>query len=487
MQLYLAALHPFLFGRQFIRNRNKNIFASPMEHLLFEYSGGYALFELKEYEDMSKSSYDDYMELRQVLKFVSGMKFDDVKIALDHLRCLSKGKLHEELINFLDFNNVKVLHCDSSLKKSLEAVDIVQRSSDNIMRGVRKESKRLMQAEDGDDDQMTLGLAYAYSRDKVEYNIKSEDCIVIHTVSLLEQIDKDINLYSMRIREIYGWSFPELASIIKDNGEYVKVVRCLIGGGLLANGTGDTGYRIPEERIKEIDEAKSSTMGIKLSDLDIANLIRLIDIVDEKISVKMELTRYLKEKMDSIAPNLSAILGDGLAAKLISQAGGLFHLGKAPASTIQLLGAEKSLFRSLKNRSNTPKHGLLYNCLSGVRDRDKGKLSRYIATKCSIATKIDCFSEDRTPVYGVELKSLIDKKVRSMHTNESVERTGTVVQRVFDRIHGIEDGHTNENNNRAEEGGESEYGDGSRRVSFDLTRNEIRETEKATWKPKRRF
>lgn len=441
-----------------------------MEHLLFEHPCGYALFELKEYEDLSKASYEEYMRLAEVVKYASGMTFGSVDVALDHLQHLSRGEIHDGLRRLLELCNVKTLHCDPSLKKGLETIGIRQRTSEGIMRGVRREAGKLIKDRECDDSQMALGLAYSYSRDKVEYNVKRDDCIVIHTVLLLEQVDKDINSYSMRVKEMYGWSFPELASVVKDNARYIEAVRYFLGNG---------------DELNEEFEKIRGCRSMELSELDLANLQRLVDVVGEKIAVRKSLMEYLREKMSSIAPNLAAILGDILAARLISQAGGLFNLGKAPASTVQLLGAEKSLFRCLKTRSNTPKHGLLYTskCLSRVRDKDKGKLSRFIATKCSIAAKIDCFSENRTPAYGLELKALVDKKIRSLRTNEEVERTDSVVQRVFAKIQGIEEPKKHRKADAEDRDKETFRFAGTgdvpaKRVSFDLTRNDVKETER---------
>lgn len=487
-----------------------------MEHLLFEYAGGYGLFELKEYEDMSRSTYDDYTKLTQVLNLKSGMKFNSLNEASDHLKCLSQGEIHEDLKKFLELNNVKILHCDFSLKKSLDGLGIKQKESENIMRGVRRDFKKLMRLEEYDGKQTVLGLAYEYSREKVEYNVKREDFIVIHTVMLLEQVDKDINSYSMRIREIYGWVFPELGALLKDNHEYIEAVKYLVNEEMDSDYTKcESG--INEERLDEIKKLRRNSMGMKLSPVDMINLKKLIEIVDNKIKVRGSLNRYLKEKMSSIAPNLAAILGDVLGARIISQAGGLLNLAKAPASTFQLLGAEKSLFRSLKMKKKTPKYGLLYTSsyVSRVRDKDKARICRYIATKCSIAAKIDYFGKARGNEYGVELKSLIDKKIQSLCTNEGVERTSTAIQRVFDRINGIsrddigkEDvqpkeipkkdtklrkkssRHTSkeeifrfkERKNKDEDSSRKS----SKRVSFDLSRNDVKETEKISKRSNKR-
>ncbi|WEL37905.1 Nop56p-like protein [Encephalitozoon hellem] len=482
-----------------------------MEHLLFEYAGGYGLFELKEYEDMSKSTYDDYTKLTEVLNLKSGMKFGSIDEASDHLKCLSQGEIHDDLKRFLELNNVKVLHCDVSLRKSLDGLRIKHKDSENIMRGVRRNFKKLMRLDEYDGKQTVLGLAYEYSREKVEYNVKREDFIVIHTVMLLEQVDKDINSYSMRIREIYGWVFPELGTLLKDNHEYIGAVKYLVNEEAGPDCSGCEVAGINEERLDEIRRLKKNSMGMKLSPVDMVNLRRIIEIVDGKIKIRGNLSKYLKEKMSYIAPNLAAILGDVLGARIISQAGGLLNLAKAPASTFQLLGAEKSLFQSLKMRKKTPKYGLLYTSsyVSRVRDKDKARICRYIATKCSIAARIDYFGRERGSEYGLELRSLIEKKIQSLCTNEEVEKTSTAIQRVFDRINGISRGEDEEEDMqpkeipkrdarpnkkptrnmskeemfKASEKKNKDEGDSqksSKRVSFDLTRNDVKETEKTS-------
>ncbi|KAH9410774.1 fibrillarin [Ordospora pajunii] len=476
-----------------------------MEHLLFEYAGGYGLFELIAYEDMSKSSYEEYMRLSQVVRYKSGMQFEGVGDALEHMRSLSKGEIHTELKNFLELNRVKVVHCDVSLKKGLDAIGIKHKSSENIMRGVRMMYEKLMRLEGYDRRQMELGLSHGYSREKVEYNVKREDCIVMHTVMLLDQVDKDINSYSMRIREMYGWVFPELGRKLKENGEYVKAVKWMImkeRGELM-------GEEIGDERIGEIARMKETSIGMNILPDDLENMRKLIEVVEEKIEIRRELNEYLGRKMGVVAPNLAAILGNCLSARMICQAGGLFNLGKAPASTVQLFGAEKSLFRSLKMKSRTPKYGLIYGagCLSRMKDKDKGRMSRYIATKCSIAAKIDCFNKERTSMYGMELKELIDKKIQSLHSkdDEKVEVTADVVQRVFDKINGKEKSRDEVENESVENKpkrkclksdiedvfrfGKKNSKKGSKdekRVSFDLTRNAIKETDRGISKFKRR-
>ena len=111
-----------------------------------------------------------------------------------------------------------------------------------------------------------------------------------------------------------------------------------------------------------------------------------------------------------VAPNLGALVGDTIAARLISHAGSLTNLAKYPASTVQILGAEKALFRALKTKGNTPKYGLIFHStfIGKANARNKGRISRYLANKCSIASRIDCFSDFQTTLFGEKLKDQVE-------------------------------------------------------------------------------
>merc|ERR1712090_103775 len=113
---------------------------------------------------------------------------------------------------------------------------------------------------------------------------------------------------------------------------------------------------------------------------------------------------------------MGTLMGDTVGARLISHAGSLTNLAKAPASTVQILGAEKALFRALKTRGNTPKYGLIFHSsfIGRAGAKNKGRISRYLANKCSIASRIDCFSEESTTVFGSKLKEQVEDRLDTM-------------------------------------------------------------------------
>lgn len=142
-----------------------------------------------------------------------------------------------------------------------------------------------------------------------------------------------------------------------------------------------------------LDAARMS-MGMDISTIDLMNIERFAKRVSSLSEYRKQLAQYLKKKMESVAPNLAVLIGEVVGARLISHAGSLTNLAKYPASTVQILGAEKALFRAIKTRSNTPKYGLIYHStfIGRAGTANKGRISRYLANKCSMASRIDCFS-----------------------------------------------------------------------------------------------
>merc|ERR1712083_1209432 len=130
---------------------------------------------------------------------------------------------------------------------------------------------------------------------------------------------------------------------------------------------------------------------------------------------RKELYVYLEQRMDMCAPNLTALMGEQIGARLISKAGSLIKLAKYPASTLQILGAEKALFRALKSKGkcNTPKYGLIYNSsfIMKAKDKNKGRISRYLANKAAMAVRLDCFLDIPTNAYGVAFRNQVEERL----------------------------------------------------------------------------
>jgi len=155
-------------------------------------------------------------------------------------------------------------------------------------------------------------------------------------------------------------------------------------------------------------------MGMDINDTDALQIKKWAERVTDLISFRETLSEFLKNRMSAVAPNLQALIGEIVGSKLIAHAGGLTNLSKYPASTIQILGAEKALFRALKTKGKTPKYGLLFNStfIGRAGAANKGKISRYLANKCAIASRIDCFSDFPTAKIGESMRDQVEERLK---------------------------------------------------------------------------
>ncbi|NXT26029.1 NOP56 protein, partial [Syrrhaptes paradoxus] len=319
-----------------------------------------------------------------------------------------------------------------------------------ILRGIRLHFPALVKGLTAQSaSKAQLGLGHSYSRAKVKFNVNRVDNMIIQSISLLDQLDKDINTFSMRVREWYGYHFPELIKIVSDNYTYCRLAKFIGNRRELSEESLEGLEEIVMDAAKAqaILEASRSSMGewggglcqegscgprdpcspparlspgMDISPLDLINIESFSTRVISLSEYRRGLQEYLRSKMSQVAPSLSALIGEVVGARLISHAGSLTNLAKYPASTVQILGAEKALFRALKTRGNTPKYGLIFHStfIGRAAAKNKGRISRYLANKCTIASRIDCFSEVPTSVFGDKLREQVEERLAFYETGE---------------------------------------------------------------------
>merc|ERR1711991_1074858 len=163
----------------------------------------------------------------------------------------------------------------------------------------------------------------------------------------------------------------------------------------------------------QIMHAAKTSMGMEIAEVDLVTVREFAERVSSLAAYRVKLHTYLRDKMNSVAPNLAALIGEMVGARLISHAGSLTSLAKYPASTVQILGAEKALFRALKAKGNTPKYGLIFHSsfIGKASSKNKGRISRYLANKCSIASRPDCFADVPTDKFGLKLKEQVEERL----------------------------------------------------------------------------
>ncbi|PKU83234.1 nucleolar protein 56-like [Dendrobium catenatum] len=405
-------------------------------YLLFESASGYSLFlahgldEIGLSVDAIRESVLDLSRFGKVVKLVAFNPFSSALDALNQCNAVSEGIMTDELRNFLELNLPKGKEAKKSNfslgvaepkvgSQILEVTKIPCQSNDfvlELLRGVRLHFDRLIKdLKPNDLEKAQLGLGHSYSRAKVKFNVNRVDNMVIQAIFLLDTLDKDINTFSMRVREWYSWHFPELVKIVNDNYLYAKISKFVEDKSnlsedhipQLADIVGD------EEKAKEIVEAAKASMGQDLSPIDLINVQQFAQRVMDLSEYRKKLYEYLVTKMNDIAPNLTSLIGEVVGARLISHAGSLSNLAKCPSSTLQILGAEKALFRALKTKGNTPKYGLIFHSsfIGRASARNKGRLARYLANKCSIASRIDCFSDMNSTIFGEKLREQVEERL----------------------------------------------------------------------------
>jgi len=305
----------------------------------------------------------------------------------------------------------------TAIQKKLEIATAVQSDPlKEVMRGLRQHVTSLIEGlEEKEMHQMALGLSHTLNRYKLKFSPDKVDTMVIQAVGLLDDLDKELNNYAMRLREWYGWHFPEMGKIVTDNMMYAKTV-VLMGFKSKAKDTDFSVLGLPEGMDEEVKQAAETSMGTEITEEDLANIRTLCDTVVNLSAYRLELASYLKNRMHALAPNLTYMVGELVGARLVSQAGSLMNLAKHPSSTLQILGAEKALFRALKTKKNTPKYGLIYHAsLVGQSAPNlKGKISRVLAAKLSLCARLDALGGDQEPVLGKELKEYVESRLASL-------------------------------------------------------------------------
>lgn len=227
---------------------------------------------------------------------------------------------------------------------------------------------------------------------KVKKIIENRDLLAAQSIQTVDDLDKSLNVLISRIREWYGLHFPELDRLIDKHETFARLIVNLGNRkNFIEKNLEEEG--LPKNKSKTLSEVALLSMGADISDEDLSKIQTLSNKILELYDLRKSLEVYVDLIMDEIAPNTKAIGGSLLGARLIALAGGLINLAKLPASTIQVLGAEKALFRSLKTKARPPKHGIIFQhpSIHDAKRWQRGKIARALAGKLSIAARIDAF------------------------------------------------------------------------------------------------
>jgi nucleolar protein 56 len=219
---------------------------------------------------------------------------------------------------------------------------------------------------------------------KLKESVKSDN-FILQTVNNIDEISRVCNILVKRLREWYELYNPEFSRKITDHEKFVELI------------------------VSGKDKKQKNSMGAELGKEDLEPMMKIAKELDSLYKFRDKQKEYLEKIMQKNNPNLTAVAGYLIGAKLISLAGDLRRLVMFPASTVQLLGAEKALFRHMRTGARSPRHGIIVNhpLISGAPQKEHGKRARALADKISLAAKVDYF---KGKFIGDKLKKELDER-----------------------------------------------------------------------------
>lgn len=221
----------------------------------------------------------------------------------------------------------------------------------------------------------------------------NDDALLMQSVNSIDELGRVINLLVKRLREWYELYNPEFSRATENHEKFVEEIL----------------EKEKAELLKELKVNPSDSIGADLAQEDLEPIRSLIHQIYDLSQLRKLQESYISTLMDELCPNIKAVCGIIVGAKLIEHAGSLKRLSEMPASTIQILGAEKALFRHMKTGAKPPRHGIIVNhpLISKAPDKMHGKIARALADKISIAAKVDYF---KGKFIGDKLKEELEKK-----------------------------------------------------------------------------
>ncbi|KRY30638.1 Nucleolar protein 58, partial [Trichinella spiralis] len=413
--------------------------------LLYETASGYAIFRISEKFNLMKvddlwSEFESPDKARQFVQLVNFRKFSDVNQSLKSTMDIMENKCSKPLKKVikkfvLPEMQEKLAVADAKLgnliQEKFPGISCLSNSKiTELFRGVRSNLNALLvDIPRRELENMAVALAHNMSRHKLKFTAEKIDMMIVQAIGLHDDLDRELNNYAMRCREWYGWHFPELGKCISDHLLYAQIVE-RIGFRECAPMT-NLSDLLSEDLQKKVKKMSLHSLGTEISTTDLKSIKLLCKQIIEISKYRTELGNYLRARMFSLAPNLASLTGEIIGARLIARAGSLLGLSKMSASTIQIIGAEKALFRAIKTKRDTPKYGLIYHAqiISTVPQKLKGKVARMLANKASLAVRYDALSEHTDDgdmnILGLEQRAILEKRIKALETEITHQATKT--------------------------------------------------------------
>jgi nucleolar protein 56 len=328
---------------------------------------------------VASKKFDDAIRSYRLIK--SGVTPDEIRWFIEKLRSFEPVLTNEASI-------VAILR-QAGLNSQLMSEDQQQSIQNNkpsfiVKAGFASNEQEAMQA--------LREFAISLSSSRVKEASEQLDLHIIQSINALDELDKIINTVGARMREWYGLHFPELDNLVQSLVVYAEIVsKAGLRESITVEILQSTGLQ--DKKVEVILDAAKRSKGGDMTPENLAIVKRLADQVIAQSDLRRVLADHIEVAMETVAPNVKELLTATVGARIIAKAGSLARLARLPASTIQILGAEKALFRALKTGARPPKHGLLFQhpLIHSAPKWQRGKIARAVASKVTIGARIDYY------------------------------------------------------------------------------------------------
>ncbi|MHA1972203.1 MAG: NOP5/NOP56 family protein [Candidatus Hodarchaeales archaeon] len=353
------------------------------------------------------------LEIKQLFRFQEGSTFTEENLKL----LLSKNET--QLIDSLGDFNEEIVSDNSLIVEQIRSFGYtnVRFASSGELTRQRSLVKDYLNEKISRDmgvsfQQIIRSQAFSYTKYLLKEKNEARDIYIAQAINSIDDINSILNLIYARLSEWYGIHFPELKDLVRDNDQYITLVS-KTNAAIRTELTEDLLIHLSERRRELILSAAKESLGSGISPYDMKPIGDFANFGVEILKIKDSLEEYIEESMKEIAPNIQRIVGSLLGARLIALAGSLENLAKMSSGTIQVLGAEKALFRHLRSGEDPPKHGVIFQSpyIHSVKKHVRGKIARALAAKLTIAARVDYFTGE---FIGDTLLRDLDNKVNEI-------------------------------------------------------------------------
>jgi nucleolar protein 56 len=233
------------------------------------------------------------------------------------------------------------------------------------------------------------------------------DHLIVHAVNAIDELDEIVNLMTERVRNWYALHYPELEKLVRSPDAYLGILKEAANRKRMTE-AGLSRF-VPQDTARKVSDIARQTLGAEVADEDLEEISAMASTTLSAMQERERLAQYVDKATSQICPNVHSLAGGMLAGRLLAKAGSLERLAEFPASTVQVLGAEKALFAHIRKGVKPPKHGVLFAhpAVQQAPRQLKGRISRLLANKLSIAAKMDFFGHGLEPA----LKRALDAQV----------------------------------------------------------------------------